>query len=447
MLHHTQHDQLSEDTAQTKGMRRYEAISGKRNGSRKIWMGKNHVGPNMKSQDHHHGEAETGIYIVSGHPVFVFLEDGEERRVETSPGDYIYVPPYVPHREENPSPDEEAVVVLARSTQEGIVVNLPSLRAEVPELDAADRRAGGRGLGLVPRPLRVGVQLPEVERVVRWPEYLAIARAAEEVGFDSIWLGDHLLYVDQSGSDRGPWDAFTMLAALAVATERVTLGPLVACLAFHPPGMIARMAAAIDEISGGRFVLGVGSGWNETEFRAFGFPFDHLASRFLESFEIVRRLLDGERVSLEGEYWEVEDAVLLPSPARRVPLMLGSRGPRQLAATLPYVDSWNTWYTGFGNTAAGFATLNDVISEAAGEAGREPSEIERSACVLVAFQSRSIERPHTEEGPPLVGDAEHMARELRAYAEAGADELILVLDPITGETVRRCARVLELLDG
>ena len=136
MLHHTEHDELSEDTAQTPGMRRFEAISGKRNGSRKIWMGKTHVAPGMISGDHHHGEAETGIYVVSGRPVFVFLEDGEERRVQTSPGDYIYVPPYVPHREENPSPDEEAVVVLARSTQEGIVVNLPSLRAEVPELDA-----------------------------------------------------------------------------------------------------------------------------------------------------------------------------------------------------------------------------------------------------------------------------------------------------------------------
>jgi uncharacterized RmlC-like cupin family protein len=135
-IHHTEHDQLSEDTTQTKGMRRYEAISGKRNGSRKLWMGKSIVGPNMNSGDHHHGEAETGIYIVSGHPVFVFLENDEERRVETGPGDYIYVPPFVPHREENPSLDEEAVVVLARSTQEGIVINLPSLRAEVPELDA-----------------------------------------------------------------------------------------------------------------------------------------------------------------------------------------------------------------------------------------------------------------------------------------------------------------------
>ena len=134
-LHHVGRDELAENTAQTPGMRRYEAISGSRTGSRKLWMGKNHVGPGLVSADHHHGEAETGIYVVSGHPVFVFLEDGEERRIETGPGDYVYVPPYVPHREENPSLDEEAVVVLARSTQEGIVINLPSLRAEVPELD------------------------------------------------------------------------------------------------------------------------------------------------------------------------------------------------------------------------------------------------------------------------------------------------------------------------
>jgi uncharacterized RmlC-like cupin family protein len=142
-LHHTPHEDLSEDTAQTPGMRRYEAISGARDGSRKIWMGESHVAAGMCSADHHHGEAETGIYVVSGHPVFVFLEDDAERRIEAVPGDYVYVPPWVPHREENPSPDEEAVVVLARSTQKGIVVNLPSLRAAVPELDSLIAEAGG----------------------------------------------------------------------------------------------------------------------------------------------------------------------------------------------------------------------------------------------------------------------------------------------------------------
>ena len=152
-LKHTPSDGLSEDTAQTPGMRRFEAISGRRSGSRRIWMGKNHVAPGMRSSDHHHGEAETGIYVVSGHPVFVFLEDGAERRIETGPGDYVYVPPFVPHREENPSPDEEAVVVLARSTQEGIVVNLPSLRAEVPELDRLIAElVAGDGTAEAPQP-------------------------------------------------------------------------------------------------------------------------------------------------------------------------------------------------------------------------------------------------------------------------------------------------------
>jgi uncharacterized RmlC-like cupin family protein len=126
-LEHIRGGELSSDTAQTAGMRRFEAISGKSAGSQKLWMGRTHVAPGGNSGDHHHGESETAIYVVSGHPVFVFADGPEEVRLETSPGDYIFVPPYVPHREENPSPDEEAVVVIARSTQEAIVVNLPSL--------------------------------------------------------------------------------------------------------------------------------------------------------------------------------------------------------------------------------------------------------------------------------------------------------------------------------
>jgi uncharacterized RmlC-like cupin family protein len=130
-LEHIRGATLSSDTSQTSGMRRFEAISGKTVGSEKLWMGRTHVGPATNSGDHHHGEAETAIYVVSGHPVFVFAEGEDEVRLETEPGDYVFVPPYVPHREENPAPDEEAVVVIARSTQEGIVVNLPSLWAEV----------------------------------------------------------------------------------------------------------------------------------------------------------------------------------------------------------------------------------------------------------------------------------------------------------------------------
>jgi uncharacterized RmlC-like cupin family protein len=132
-LHHVTASGLSVDTGQTPGMRRSEALSGPSVGSVSLWMGQTQVAGGTRSADHHHGESETGIYVVSGHPVFVFLDDTEERRVAAGPGDYIYVPPWVPHREENPDPDAEAVVVIARTTQEAIVVNLPDLRWSGPE--------------------------------------------------------------------------------------------------------------------------------------------------------------------------------------------------------------------------------------------------------------------------------------------------------------------------
>src|SRR3990170_1717481 len=202
--------------------------------------------------------------------------------------------------------------------------------------------------------MRVSIQLPEVERIVPWVEVVAIARAAEESGFDSIWVGDHMLYRRDDPPERGPWDAWTQLAALAAVTSRVTLGPLVAATAFHSPGHIARMAASIAEISGGRFVLGLGAGWNEPEFRAFGFPFDHLGTRFEESFGIVRRLLAGEHVTLKGRYHQ-------------------------------------------GNDAEGFAKRNAEVDAICSQVGRSPREVERSACVLVVF-GKGGERPHN--APP-----------------------------------------------
>jgi alkanesulfonate monooxygenase SsuD/methylene tetrahydromethanopterin reductase-like flavin-dependent oxidoreductase (luciferase family) len=283
--------------------------------------------------------------------------------------------------------------------------------------------------------VRVGIQLPEVEREVRWPEVAAIARAAEESGYDSIWVGDHLLYRGGGRPESGPWDAWTQLAALAVVTSRVRIGPLVAATAFHSPGVIARMAASIDEVSGGRFVLGLGAGWNETEFRAFGFPFDRTVSRFGESFEIVRRLLDGEHVSFKGEFHSVEDAVLLPPPRRAVPIMLGSNGARMLGIALPHVDAWNTWFSSYGNTVDGFANLRGDIDAACVRAGRDPGELIHSACVLVKVGDGSGERPH--DVPPV--EARNLAAHLREIGEAGADEAILVLDPIDERSTRQVA--------
>jgi probable F420-dependent oxidoreductase len=299
----------------------------------------------------------------------------------------------------------------------------------------------------VPRPLRIGVQLPEVEREVRWPEYAAMARAAEEVGFDSIWVGDHMLYRGDDRGERGPWDAWALLAGLAAATSRVQLGPLVACTGFHPPGVMARMAAAIDEISQGRFVLGLGSGWNEPEFRAFGIPYDHRVSRFEEAFTIIRVLVAGERATLAGRWWQADDAILLPPPARRMPIVIGSNGPRMLGIALPHVDGWNTWWDGYGNTVDGFAELNARIDDAARDAGRDPSEIDRSACVLVEVGAGSGERRPVDGIRPVAGDADALAPHLRGLAQAGADEAILVVDPITEASVRALAPALAALDA
>ena len=307
--------------------------------------------------------------------------------------------------------------------------------------------------------MRVGIQLPEVEREVRWPEYLELAQAAEAAGFDSIWLGDHLLYAPQftgrgtgtgggagtARPERAPWEAWTLLSALAAVTQRVELGPLVACLAFHPPAVLAKMAATVDEVSGGRFVLGIGAGWNRGEFDAFGLPYDRRVSRFADAVAILAPLLAGERVTHDGAFWQTRDAVLLPPPARRVPVMVGSNGPRMLALTLPWADGWNTWYDDYGNTPEGFAAHNDRISAAAREAGRDPATLRRSACAFVLLDRGAPERAVLPEAPPIEGDAAAIAGRLRELADAGADEVILVVSPITLRAVRELGEVVARL--
>jgi probable F420-dependent oxidoreductase len=293
--------------------------------------------------------------------------------------------------------------------------------------------------------LRVGIQLPEVERAVRWPEYATIARVAEDVGFDSVWVGDHYLYRDDGRPERGPWEAWTSLAALASITERVSLGPLVACLGFHDPAVLAKMAATVDEVSGGRLILGVGAGWNEPEFRAFGMPFDHRVARFEESYGIVRRLLSGERVTYHGTYEHVDDAVLLPAPARPPKLMVGSSGERMLAIALPTVDVWNTWFDGYGNSLDGYAALRDRIDAACVAAGRDPREVERSVCTLVVLDGGAGERALPEGMWPVGGSMREVSAHLDALAELGVAEVIVVADPITEASVRALGAVLPVV--
>ncbi|MGB1682297.1 MAG: LLM class flavin-dependent oxidoreductase, partial [Acidimicrobiales bacterium] len=199
--------------------------------------------------------------------------------------------------------------------------------------------------------MKIGIQLPEVEWEVPFPEYLAMARTAEAAGFDSIWVGDHLLY-DLPAGPRGPWEAWTTLAAIAAVTDRVEIGPLVASTSFHAPPMLAKQAATVDAASEGRLIVALGAGWNRREYDAFGFAYDRRVSRFEEAFTIIRSLLRDGEVDFHGEYYNADHCVLHPRPPRPggPPLMVGSIGPRMLGITLPHVDAWNVWWSDYGNT-------------------------------------------------------------------------------------------------
>jgi alkanesulfonate monooxygenase SsuD/methylene tetrahydromethanopterin reductase-like flavin-dependent oxidoreductase (luciferase family) len=300
------------------------------------------------------------------------------------------------------------------------------------------------------RPLKVGVQLPEVEREVRWPEVLDIVRAIEDLGYDSVWVGEHLLYRWPDRPARGPWEAWTTLAAIAAATSRVEFGPLVACTNFHNPALLAKQASTIDEISGGRLILGLGAGWNDTEFRAFGFPFDHRIDRFEEAFTIIRTLLREGAIDFDGQFYQARDCELLPRGPRSQgpPLMIGSIGPRMLRITMPHADSWNVWFADTGNTPDGVPPLRELVDAACREVGRDPAGVERTVAVQVRLpggQGR-VQGDYAKDAPlPLEGDPGEMAEVLRAYAAQGIGHVQLVMDPITRGSVEAFAPVLELL--
>jgi probable F420-dependent oxidoreductase len=303
----------------------------------------------------------------------------------------------------------------------------------------------------MPRPLKIGVQLPEVEYDYDWPELKAIARVAEKIGLDSIWLGDHLMYRPVDGQPaRGPFEAWSTMAALAAVTDRVQIGPLVASLGFHTPPMIAKKAATIDRISGGRFVLGVGSGWNEDEYRGYGVPFDHRASRFAEALTIIRALFATGACDFRGDWYDIDGARLFPTPVQPggPPLMLGSFGPRMLRIGLPHVQMWNAWNADYGNTRAGLAELLATIDAACAEVGRDPATLTRTVCPLVRMTGGTGRATgNAEVVPPLDGtDPGALAEELTALAEMGIAHVMLVLDPITAESIAELAPVLRLLD-
>jgi probable F420-dependent oxidoreductase len=302
------------------------------------------------------------------------------------------------------------------------------------------------------RPLKVGIQLPEVEREVRWPELLDMVRAIEDGGFDSAWVGEHLLYRWEDRPARGPWEAWTTLGAMAAVTSRIEIGPLVACTNFHNPALLAKQAATIDELSGGRFVLGLGAGWNETEFRAFGFPFDHRIDRFEEAFTIIRTLLRKGSIDFDGRWYQARDCELSPRGPRPngPPLMIGSRGHRMLRATMAHADSWNSWYPATETRPAGVPTIRAVVDEACRDVGRDPAEVERTVAVLVRLPRGTGRLQGSDLSAPIAavdGEPAILAETLRAFAAEGIAHVQLVLDPITLDSIVALGPMLSDLDG
>ena len=304
----------------------------------------------------------------------------------------------------------------------------------------------------MPRPLRIGVQLPEVEYDYDWPELKEMALTAERIGLDSIWLGDHLMYRYEDGRPpRGPFEAWSTMSALAAVTERVQIGPLVASLGFHTPPMIAKKAATIDRISGGRFILGIGSGWNEAEYRGFGYPFDHRASRFAESLAIIRELFATGACDFHGDWYDIDGALLFPKPVQPggPPLMLGSFGPRMLRIALPHVQMWNAWHHDYGNTREGLAELLATIDAACAEVDRDPATLIRTVCPLVRMTGgKGRPSGSGQVVPPLDGtDPAALAEELTDLAAMGIGHVMLVLDPITANSIAELEPMLRLLDA
>jgi len=295
------------------------------------------------------------------------------------------------------------------------------------------------------RPCKIGVQLPEVERFVPMPEYLDLARRAEAAGFDSIWVGDHLIYDLPDGSTRGPYEAWTTLAAIAVVTERVEIGPLVASTSFHAPAMLAKHAATVDAISQGRLIVGLGAGWNRREFDAFGFAYDRRVSRFAEALAVIAPLLREGRTTFHGEFYDVDDCVLDPGPVRKggPPIMLGSNSPRMLSIGLPVVDAWNVWWSIYDNSVERFAEIKSEVDAAMPE-GRY---VEATAAVLVTLAGgRGRLMGETYDSPVTTVTPDDLGEHVQGLAAAGVTHVQLVLDPITADSIDTVGDVLADLD-
>jgi probable F420-dependent oxidoreductase len=305
------------------------------------------------------------------------------------------------------------------------------------------------------RPLKVGIFLPFAEYMMdrqtpRWNDLLTMTQRAETLAFDSVWLGDHLFarfpepqdWLD-GHSTSGAWDCWSLLAALAAVTTRIEIGPLVACTSFHNPALLAKKASTVEEISGGRLILGLGAGWLEPEYHAFGFPFDHRVSRFEEAFTIIRTLLRDGQIDFDGTYYQARECELRPRGPRAAgpPILIGSVSPRMLRLAARHADQWNGWIPDRSRVEE-VAPLRRMVDAACEEVGRNPATLERTVTISV---NPTQQRGSADTGI-LTGSPEVLAETLRAFAREGISHIQISFEPMTLASIEAFAPTLELLD-
>lgn len=313
------------------------------------------------------------------------------------------------------------------------------------------------------RPLKVGIVLQHWTSgrgiAPTWAEMQERALHAEAVGFDSLWLVDHLMFrrrestmnreASVANADRpewvGVWECWTVLSALAAVTSRVQLGTLVTCTAYRNPALLAKIADTVDEISGGRVVLGLGAGDHESEFNTFGYPWDHRVSRFEEALHIILPLLREGSVDFEGTYYQARECELRPRGPRPQgpPVLIGARAgsPRMLRLCATHADQWNGWIAYGRSHPDEVAPMREAVDRACLDAGRDPASLGRTLTVGAAMLGRRL-----GSADALSGSPEEIADMVRGFAAAGIDHLQIYLHPNTMEGIDALAPVLELLD-
>jgi len=290
--------------------------------------------------------------------------------------------------------------------------------------------------------MKIGVILPAAEadgpnETPGWPAIRSFARSAEALGLDSVWMFDHLFDQTEDGSIEGMHEAWTIVSAVAATTERVEIGTLVMCSSFRSPGLMAKMAVTADEVSDGRLILGLGAGWHDPEYDAFGFPTDHRVARFEEALKITVPLLRGGRVTLAGSYHTTRDARLVPSARHRIPILVAGEGPRMLRLVARYADAWNTaWY---GAPDEHLSRQLAALRGALESEGRDPGTMTRTVGMIV--RDPEVDQPSDDD--EFTGSVEELAHAINAYESVGIDHLIVLLQPMTEPSLDRLGAALE----